>query len=252
MTSNDNSNAFHLPPTAHISTGTLTDQERARAVSLWQEEQLRALSQPAKKKHLEMASHLPPTEAWNSVIRLPMLNYQPDRAVKAAIIAQQDWARWRHEGAVYWAYRYPMNPTHALHVYLGGPRPPAPEEGKAIVEQFDLRTVLTGRICLSIYLTRRRDEHLTQTGSALISLDEILTIRGLKKSRSARNGSISYTSGFRWEDKQAIIKDLILLQQCFVQGTCTINVKGEWKELGVEGDQYVRFTLPRRETHERG
>jgi hypothetical protein len=231
-----------LPPTAEIGIDKLTEKQKLQAVSLWQEEQLQALSRPATKRQLEMASHLPPTEAWNSILHLPVPNYQPDRAVKAAIIAKQGWGKWKKDGTIYWAYRYPMSPTHALHVFLGGPRPPAPEEGKAIVEQFDLRTVLTGRICLSIYLTRRRDEHLTQTGSALISLDEILTIRGVKKSR-ARHGAISYSHGFHWEDKQAIIKDLFLLQQCFVQGTCVINVKGEWKELGVDSDQYVRFSL---------
>jgi hypothetical protein len=232
-----------LSPTAKKGGDELTERQKLQAVSLWQEEQLQALSRPATRRQLEMASHLPPNETWNSILHLPVPNYQPDRAVKAAIIAKQEWGKWKKDSTTYWAYRYPMSPAHALHVFLGGPRPPSPEEGKAIVEQFDLRTVLTGRICLSIYLTRRRDEHLTQTGSALISLDEILTIRGVKKSRTARHGAISYTNGFRWEDKQAIIEDLVLLQQCFVQGTCVINVKGEWKELGVDGDQYVRFSL---------
>jgi hypothetical protein len=232
-----------LPPTAEMGVDELTEKQKIQAVSLWQEEQLKALSRPATKRQLEMASHLPPTETWNSILHLPVPNYQPDRAVKAAIIAKQGWGKWKKDGNVYWAYRYPMSPAHTLHVFLGGPRPPSPEEGKAIVEQLDLRTVLTGRICLSIYLTRRRDEHLTQTGSALISLDEILTIRGVKKSRTARHGAISYTNGFRWEDKQAILEDLVLLQQCFIEGTSVINVKGEWKELGVDSDQYVRFSL---------
>src|SRR5205807_4019833 len=112
-----------------------------------QEEQLQALSLPAKKKHLEMVRHLPPTEVWSHVDHMPLPNYQPDRAVKAALVAQADWARWKRGGIPHWAYHYPMNPTHTLHVYLGGPRPPSPEEGKAIIAQADLRTILTGRIC---------------------------------------------------------------------------------------------------------
>ncbi len=227
-----------LPP----STDALPGHQRTQAVSLWQEEQLRALSHPVTKRQLEMVSHLPPSASWQNIRHIPLPNYHPDKAIKAALLAKEGWGKWKKDGRVYWAYRFPLNPEHTLRVFLGGPRPPSAEEGAAIVEQFDLRTIVTGKICLSIYLSRRRDERLTQTGSALISLDEILSIRGVKKSR-AYHGCVSYSNGFRWEDKQAILEDLVLLQQCFIEGTCVINVGGAWKELGVNNDQYVRFTL---------
>ncbi len=236
-----------LPPTAKMGVDKLTEKQKFQAVSLWQEEQLKALSRPVTKRQLEMVSHLPPTESWNSVLRLPVPNYQPDRAVRAAILDPQGWKRWKKEDAAYWAYRYPMNPTHTLQVYLGGPRPPLFEEAKEIVERFRLSMILNSRICLSIWLGRRRDEHLTQTGSALINLDEILAIRGVKKSRTVvhkgEQTTISYSNGYRWEDKQAIIDDLTLLQQCYIQGACVINVNGQWEDLGVEDDQYLRFSL---------
>jgi len=241
-----------LLPTAGAAPETPpTARQRLQTVSLWREEQLTALSHLATKRQLEMVSHLPSTELWGAVSHLSMPNYQPDRAIRAAVLAPHAWRRWRKDGTDYLAYRYPMNPMKDLHVFLGGVRPPSLEEGTEIVKAFRLSMVLTGRICLAVWLSRRREDHLSQTGSALINLDEILAIRGMKKSRTiihhGERRDISYSNGYRWEDKQAILEDLMLLQQCYVQGECAINIDGQWHYLGVD-DQYLRFSLLTRKT----
>jgi hypothetical protein len=236
-----------LPPTPEMGADELTEQQKVQAVSLWQEEQLKVLTRRATKQQLEMVPHLPPLASWNAVKHLPVPNYQPDWAVRAAILDHKGWKPWKKEDTVYWAYSYRLNPTNTLQVYLGGPRPPSPEQGEELVKTFHLSMVLTGRICLSIYLTRRRDAALvTSTGSALINLDEILAIRGMKKSQTrvyhGAQGATSYSNGYRWEDKQATIDDLIGLQQCYVQGACVININGHWEDLGVD-DQYLHFSV---------
>ncbi len=154
------------------------DTQSLGRVTLWQEQELAVLTHPATKKQLEMQKHLPPVESWDTIAHLPILNYQPDRAMRAAILEPHAWEKWKKDDTTtYWAYRYRMNSTHDLHVFLGGPRHPNAEEGAEIVDAFRVSMILTGRICLSIYITRRQDEKLTQTGNVLINLDEMVVAK---------------------------------------------------------------------------
>src|SRR6266487_4099055 len=48
-----------LPPTAKMGVDKLTEKQKFQAVSLWQEEQLKALSRPVTKRQLELPSWTP-------------------------------------------------------------------------------------------------------------------------------------------------------------------------------------------------
>src|SRR5690348_10741208 len=86
-----------LPPTAEMGAEELSERQKVQAVSLWQEEQLKALTYRATKQQLEMVPRLPPLASWNAVTHLPVPNYQPDWAVRAAILDHKGWRTWTKE-----------------------------------------------------------------------------------------------------------------------------------------------------------
>lgn len=193
-----------------------------------------------QEEQLEILSRLPASEQWDDVSQLLVPNYQPDRAIREAVLAAVDDWQLLDQTMIYVA-------SNQLLVYLGTKQKPLPvEDALKTIGQFSGSTVLTARIALALWHQRRHERQLAKNGAAAMRLDEILFLRGIKKrSIPAYPGSESdqiYTIGYRQEDKQAILTDLAILQQCIVRGECTINVRGKWQNISVD-DEYLRHTI---------
>src|SRR5579884_933542 len=129
--------------------------------------------------------------------------------------------------------------SNQLQIHLGDQSHPLPvEEALSTIREFSASTVLTARIALALWHQRRYEQHLAKNGAAAVKLDEILAMRGFKKRSipvSSGTEEIRYTVGYRPEDKQAILLDLALLQQCYVSGERSIHVRGKWQQFTIEG-----------------
>jgi hypothetical protein len=196
----------------------------------------------SRREQLAIISRIPAHESHEELI---VPNYQPDRAIREAVLAPEENWRPESEGLTYAA-------SNQLLVYLGDQRNPLPvEEALSTIRAFSASTVLTARIALALWHKRRYEQHLTKNGAAAMRLDEILAMRGFKK-RSIQaypdsDSDIRYTIGYRLEDKQAILLDLNLLQRCYVRGECTVMVAGKWQQFSVD-DAYLRYSVVYRKT----
>src|SRR6266496_2395408 len=200
---------------------------------------------PLQAEQLEIISRLPTNSQWEEASQIVVPSYQPDRAIREAVLAGQD--EWQHINEV---LVYPA--SNQLLVYLGSKQKPLPvEEALKTIGQFSASTVLTARIVLAIWQQRRHEQRLSKNGSAAMRLDEILAMRGIKKRTISAypdsNQDLTYTIGYRPEDKQAILADLAILQQCIVRGECTIIVQGKWQSFSVD-DEYLRSSIVYRNT----
>lgn len=196
----------------------------------------------SQREQLAMISRIPAHEPHGELL---VTNYQPDRAIREAVLATpEDWKP-EADGLAYSA-------SNQLLVYLGDQRNPLPvEEALSTIRELSASTVLTARIALALWQKRRYEQHLAKNGAAAMRLDEILAMRGFKKrSMPAYPDSESdarYTIGYRLEDKQAILLDLSLLQRCYVRGECTVMVGGRWQQFSVD-DAYLRYSIVYRKT----
>lgn len=196
----------------------------------------------SQREQLAIISRIP---AHDSHEELLVTNYQPDRAIREAVLAPPE--NWKAEPDCL-AY----SASNQLLVYLGDQRNPLPvEEALSTIREFSASTVLTARIALALWQKRRYEQHLARNGAAAMRLDEILAMRGLKK-RSIpaypdSDSDVRYTIGYRLEDKQAILLDLQLLQRCYVRGECTVIVAGKWQQFSVD-DAYIRYSVVYRKT----
>lgn len=195
-------------------------------------------------EQLEIISRLPPSQ-WEAVPNILVPNYQPDRAIREAVLAQQD--QWQETDDI-----LTYSASNQLLVYLGTKQKPLPvEEALKTIGQFSASTVLTARIVLAIWQQRRYEQRLSKNGSAAIRLDEILAMRGIKKrtilAYPDSDQNLTYTIGYRVEDKQSILNDLSILQQCIVRGECTVNIQGKWESFSVD-DEYLRSSVVYRKT----
>lgn len=196
----------------------------------------------SQREQLAMISRIPAHEQHDELL---VTNYQPDRAIREAVLAPPENWQTEADGLAYVA-------SNQLLVYLGDQRNPLPvEEALSTILEFSASTVLTARIALALWHKRRHEQHLAKNGAAAMRLDEILAMRGFKK-RSIpaypdSGSDTRYTIGYRLEDKQAILLDLQLLQRCYVHGECTVMVAGKWQQFSVD-DAYLRHSIVFRKT----
>lgn len=196
----------------------------------------------SQREQLAIISRIPVHELHEELF---VTNYQPDRAIREAVLAPPE--VWKPE-----ADSLAYSASNQLLVYLGDQRNPLPvEEALSTIREFSASTVLTARIALALWQKRRYEQHLAKNGAAAMRLDEILAMRGLKK-RSIpaypdSGSDVRYTIGYRLEDKQAILLDLSLLQRCYVRGECTVMVQGKWQQFSVD-DAYLRYSVVYRKT----
>jgi len=175
---------------------------------------------------------------------MAVTNYRPDQAMREASLAQKD--RWKPgtDGEVFYLA------SNALEVYLGTrERPLDLPQALRQIRQLSESTVLTGRILLGLWNIRRYNHRVSKNGSVAVLLEEILQWQGIQKhSRVAHPGTTKrYTDGYRTEQKQRVIQDLVLLASCNVRGTCTITVKGKSAAIEVDGP-YMRYSVVSRKT----
>ncbi len=196
----------------------------------------------SRREQLAMISRIPAHKMHEELL---VPNYQPDRAIREAVLAPPENWRAETDGFSYAA-------SNQLLVYLSDRRTPLPvEEALSTIREFSASTVLTARIALALWHQRRFEQHLAKNGAAAMRLDEILAMRGFKK-RSIpaypdSDSDTRYTIGYRLEDRQAILLDLQLLQRCYVRGECTVMVGGRWQQFSVD-DAYLRYSVVYRKT----
>lgn len=175
---------------------------------------------------------------------MAVTNYRPDQAMREASLAQKDQWKPGSDGEIFYLA------SNALEVYLGTRDHPL-ELTQALqrIRQLSESTVLTGRILLGLWNIRRYNHHVSKNGSVAVLLEEILQWQGIQKhSRQAHPGTAKrYTDGYRTEQKQRVIQDLILLASCNVRGTCTITVRGKSTAIEVDGP-YMRYSVVSRKT----
>ncbi len=173
-------------------------------------------------------------------------NYKPDQAMREASLApQSQWTPAGDGGISYIA-------SNALEVYLGTPEHPLDiPEALQHIRQLSESTVLTSRILMGLWNSRRYNQRVSRDGSVAILVDEVLAWQGIQKhSRAAHPGTASpkrYTEGYRAEQRERVIADLVLLSKCNVRGNCTIQVQGRMKKIYLEGP-YLHFTTVKAET----
>ncbi len=175
---------------------------------------------------------------------MTVTNYRPDQAVREASLARENQWKPGSDGELFYLA------SNALEVYLGTREHPLelPQALKQI-RQLSESTVLTGRILLGLWNIRRYNHRVSKNGSVAVLLEEILQWQGIQKhSRVAHPGtSKRYTDGYRTEQKQRVIQDLVLLASCNVRGTSTITVKGKSAAIEVDGP-YMRYSVVSRKT----
>ncbi len=177
--------------------------------------------------------------------QLPVPSYEPDRAMREASLAQKDHWKSNEEG------EYSYTASNELEVYLGQGHPLSIGQAMSAIRKLSDSTVLTARIVLGLWSTRRDNQQVSKDGSVAILLDEVLQWQGIQKhSRAAYPGSGTtkrYTDGYRTEQKQRVLQDLTLLASCRVRGTCSLTVRGKTAQIEVDGP-YIRYDIVSRKT----
>lgn len=190
----------------------------------------------------QLFGRITPTEQHQQ--QLTTTQYHPDRAVREASLAQK--ALWKNaEGEV----SYLASNDFSV-IYLGTEGHPLEvKEALHSIRKLSESTVLTARIILGLWNSRRLNKHMSKDGNVAILLDEILQWQGAQKhSRQAHpNGAKRYTDGYRTEQKKRVIEDLRLLAACHVRGTCELVVGGKATQLEIDGP-YIRYDTVSRRT----
>lgn len=173
-------------------------------------------------------------------------SYHPDSAVREASLAPKD--HWKTAPSGEMAYLA----SNELEVYLGSLGTPLEiSEALKTIRKLNESTVLTARIALGIWNSRRMDKQLAKNGSVPVLLEEILLWQGHeKRSRVAHpqtDATKRYSDGFRTQQKQRVVQDMVALSSCYVRGLCTIVVGGKSTIIEVNGP-YLRHSLVFRRT----
>lgn len=173
-------------------------------------------------------------------------NYHPDSAVREASLAPK--GQWKPSLGGEMAYLA----SNELEVYLGSQGKPL-EIGEALdtLRKLNESTVLTARIALGIWNSRRANKQLAKNGSVPVLLEEILLWQGHeKRTRLAHpqtDATKRYRDGFRTQQKQRVIQDMTALSTCYVRGSCPIVVGAKKVIIEVNGP-YLHHSLVFRRT----
>jgi hypothetical protein len=175
----------------------------------------------------------------NSATSLMIPNYQEDRAVREAILARS--TQWKN---VLDAQTLRYVASNQLQVYSGNPvqSKTGHQTGDMLAEQSE-RTVLTARIVLGLWNSRRYDPRFSQNRSVAIRADEILAWRGVQKhQRTAYAGSNKrFSDGYQEKHKQQVAQDMRILQQYYLHGQHTLVIQGKKTRLPVDSP-YLQIT----------
>lgn len=161
----------------------------------------------------------------NSAPRLVVPNYMEDRSIREALLARPE--QWQVESSTNTLSYFASN---HLHIYLGNPYEPLPaSDVQTLLSTRRDHTVLTARILLGLWYSRRDDARYTSGNSVAVRVDEILAWRGVQKhQRVAYPGAKKrFSDGYQWKHRQQVYADLRLLQSLFVGGQRTIVAQGK-------------------------
>lgn len=173
-------------------------------------------------------------------------SHHPDTAVREASLAPRNlWQESQEGGLTYLA-------SNALEVYLGeSGQPLAIGEALNKLRMLSDSTVLTARIALGLWNSRRDDAALSKNGSVPVLLDELLAWQGHeKRKRFAHPGTDSskrYSDGYRTAQKQQTLQDMAALAACHIRGIAELVVGGKNVQIEVDGP-YLRYDLVSRRT----
>jgi hypothetical protein len=171
----------------------------------------------------------------NSALQLRIPNYKEDTALREALLADpQQWRLNTQTGHLQY------QTSNALTVYLA----PSNAEGtQAQALAQGENALLTARILLGLWVSRRVDPQLSLANSVVIRADEILAWRGVQKhQRIAYPGSNKrFTDGYQWKHKQQVHQDLALLSRYHLSGQHSIVHQGRVETVSVDAP-YLSIT----------
>lgn len=171
--------------------------------------------------------------------QLVVSTFEEDTAFRESCLAdEQEW--FDHNDVVY------FQSSNNIKVYISPPNAPldlslAHEQ----IKKIGISTVLTARIALGLWNSRRYDQRLSENGSTAIALHEILTWRGIKQhTKPATNGSkVRVNDGYLSKYKRQITRDFYYLQQCYLSGEYSrIDTNGRLRRFIVDGP-YLRVSV---------
>lgn len=192
---------------------------------------------------LEMLAHIP-HEVGSTHLRTT--NYQVDKSIREASLAGYKQWQEQEETLVFTG-------SNKLKVYVGTKEKPLEASAAlARVRELDETAVLTARIVLGLWNTRRADHHLSKNGSVAIRIEEVLAWRGIKKHSylaypNAPSSQKRYTDGYEQKYKQQVLGDLDLLASCCVRGKVTITFKGKPTNFNIHSS-YLHYAIVTHET----
>lgn len=173
-------------------------------------------------------AHLPRSPAAS----LALLNYPEDRAIREALLAGAE--RWHVDAPAGQTFYHASNNLIVYHdrsLLLES----LPGEHVQSVVQSD-GTLLTARIVLGLWASRRDHPQLSFNGSALIQPDEILSWRGVQKHqrRAYYGASKRFSDGYPWKQRQQIQQDLASLAHYRLRGQHSIISQGKILSVSVD------------------
>ena len=156
---------------------------------------------------------------------LALTNYAEDLAIREAILARAtQWCLQEQTAQPYYrasnAFSISLDAANTLPSLSRSQVPKVPQpEG----------TLLTARILLGLWVSRRNDPHLSFNGSVIVHPDEILSWRGVQKHhRLAYYGSRKqFSDGYPWKQRQQVQQDLALLSRYQLRGQHFIRAQGK-------------------------
>lgn len=184
---------------------------------------------PGRSKLRTLLANIP---LANSATSLRIPNYQEDRAIREAIFARNE--QWQHMPNTQVVYYVASN---QMQVYFGHPGQLQPySQASVLLAEQSERTIMTARIVLGLWSSRRNDPRYSQNGSAVIRADEVLAWRGVQKhQRTAYAGSTKrFSDGYQEKHKQQVAQDLAILQQYYLRGQHTVVTQGKMLRLPVD------------------
>jgi hypothetical protein len=190
---------------------------------------------PGRAKLRTLLANIP---LANSATSLHIPNYQEDQAVREAIFARNE----------QWEYGLSTRTPHyvasnQMQVYFGNPGQLPTSQSRVLLTEQSERTIVTARIVLGLWSSRRGDPRFSQNGSVVMRADEVLAWRGVQKhQRTAYAGSTKrFSDGYQEKHKQQVAQDLAILQQYYLRGQHTLVIQSKKTRLPVDSP-YLHIT----------
>ena len=183
----------------------------------------------------QMLLSLPRSPGTSSLM---LTNYAEDMAIREAILAKA--TQWLlHEQTAQPYYRA----SNAFSIFLDAANPlPSLSRDQEKDVPLPEGTLLTARILMGLWVSRRNDPQLSFNGRAMIHPDEILSWRGIQKHRRlAYYGSKKqFSDGYPSKQKQQVQQELALLSRYQLRGQHIVCCQGKMLSVNIDAP-YLSF-----------